>query len=136
MQLLKLFVLTFVYAFVVDMVWLALIAQNIYAESIGTLLRKSGNSMMPNWPAAMLVYVAIVTGILCFVLPKAGGNYALAFAWGALFGAVTYGVYDFTNFSILANWPLKITIIDFIWGMVLCGLTSLFANFIQQWVYA
>jgi uncharacterized membrane protein len=92
--------------------------------------------MAPNWPAAMIVYCAIAIGIMCFVLPKANGNYMLALVWGALFGAVTYGIYDFTNFSVLANWPLKITLIDFIWGMVLCSLTSCFATFMQKYFIA
>lgn len=132
MQYLKLFVPTIVFALLLDMIWLGFIAKNMYDENIGMLLRKSGNSMAPNWPAAIIVYVAITIGILCFVLPRANGNYLLALSFGMLFGAVTYGIYDFTNFSILANWPLKITIVDFIWGMVLCGTTSTFALFIQR----
>lgn len=136
MQMLKVFLSTFIFAFILDMIWLAFIAKNIYAENIGPLLRKTGETMAPNWSAAMLVYLAIVTGILCFVLPKANGSYSMAFLWGALFGAVAYGIYDFTNFSILANWPLKITLIDFFWGMFLCGSIAIFANFIQKLVYA
>lgn len=136
MELFKLFISTLIYVFVLDMIWLGLIAKNTYYTSIGNLLRKSGDVMAPNWPAAVIVYIAIVTGILCFVVPKASGNYFSAFAWGAVFGAVTYGIYDFTNLSILANWPLKITVIDFVWGMILCGLTAVFATFMQNWLYS
>lgn len=136
MPLFKLFLSTLLYVFVLDMVWLGIIAKNIYAENIGVLLRKSGDILTPNWPAAVIVYIAIAIGILCFVLPKADGNYMMGFAWGALFGAITYGIYDFTNFSILANWPLKITLIDFVWGIVLCGLTSSFATVMQNYFKA
>jgi uncharacterized membrane protein len=134
MHLFKLFFSTLVCAFFLDMIWLAGIAKNIYASNIGLLMRKSGGVMAPNWPAAIIVYLAIVIGIICFVLPKVDGNCMLALAWGALFGAVTYGIYDFTNFSVLANWPLKITLIDFIWGMILCSLTSCFATFMQKYL--
>jgi uncharacterized membrane protein len=136
MQFLKLFAVTFVYAFVVDMIWLGLIAKNIYATNLDSLLRKSGGSMAPNWQAAIVVYIMITIGILYFVLPKADGNYLQGFYWGALFGFVTYGIYDFTNFSTLANWPLKITLIDLVWGSVLCGLTGGFATFMQRWLSA
>jgi uncharacterized membrane protein len=136
MQLCKLFISTLVYAFFLDMLWLGLIAKNIYASNIGPLMRTSGGAMAPNWPAAVIVYVFIAVGIMSFVLPKANGDYLTALAWGALFGAVTYGIYDFTNFSTLANWPLKITLIDFVWGCVLCGMTSSFAAFIQKWLNA
>ena len=114
------------------MLWLGLIAKNTYAQNIGMLLRKSGEDMTPIWWAAVIVYICITIGIIYFVLPKAHGDYALALSWGVMLGLVTYGIYDFTNYSILANWPLKITIIDFIWGMTLCGLGSLFAAFIEN----
>jgi uncharacterized membrane protein len=136
MKLITLFLATMISVFILDMTWLGLIAKNIYAENIGMLLRKSGEAMTPIWWAALVVYVCITLGILFFVLPKAQGNYLLALTGGAILGVVTYGIYDFTNYSILANWPWKITLIDFIWGIVLCGLSSLFANFIQNRFFA
>lgn len=132
MKLIILFLVTITAVFIMDMIWLGLIAKNIYAENIGMLLRKSGELMTPIWWAAVVVYVCITLGILFFVLPKAQGDYFHVLVSGALLGVVTYGIYDFTNYSILANWPWKITLIDFIWGIVLCGLGSLFAAFIQN----
>lgn len=79
-----------------------------------------------------MVYLFIAIGILYFVLPKANGNYLTALIAGAIFGAVTYGIYDFTNHAILANWPLKMTIIDFIWGITLCSLSSMIVTFVQK----
>ncbi|KTC87466.1 MULTISPECIES: DUF2177 family protein [Legionella] len=136
MKLITLFLVTMISVFIMDMIWLGLIAKNIYAQNIGMLLRKSGDAMTPIWWAAVVVYVCITIGILFFVLPKAQGNYFQAFSGGVILGLVTYGIYDFTNYSILANWPWKITFIDFIWGMVLCGLSSLFATFIQNRFFA
>lgn len=132
MKLIILFLLTITSVFIMDMIWLGLVAKNIYAENIGMLLRKSGDAMNPIWSAAVVVYLCITLGILFFVLPKAHGDYFLALSYGALLGVVTYGIYDFTNYSILANWPWKITLIDFSWGIVLCGSSSLFAAFIQN----
>ena len=132
MKLIILFFVTVISVFIMDMIWLGFIAKNLYAENIGMLLRKSGGTMTPIWWAAVVVYVCITLGILFFVLPKAHGDYFLALACGALLGVVTYGIYDFTNYSILANWPWNITLIDFIWGIALCGLSSLFAAFIQN----
>ncbi|WP_237759379.1 DUF2177 family protein [Legionella parisiensis] len=132
MKLTGLFFLTMICVFVLDMIWLGFLAKSIYAENIGMLLRKSGEGMAPIWWAAGVVYVCITLGIIYFVLPNAQGNYMLALSGGVMLGLVTYGIYDFTNYSILANWPLRITLIDFIWGMVLCGLSSLFAAFIQS----
>lgn len=132
MKLIALFLFTTVCVFVLDMIWLGLIAKNIYAEHIGMLLRRSSEGMAPIWWAAAVVYICISLGILYFVLPSAQGNYLQVLAGGVMLGLVTYGIYDFTNYSILASWSWKITLIDFIWGMVLCGLSSLFAAFIQS----
>jgi uncharacterized membrane protein len=132
MKLLILFLLTMMSIVILDMIWLGLIAKNVYADNIGMLLRKSGETMAPIWWAALVVYACITLGILFFVLPKAEGEYFIALTGGAVLGLVTYGIYDFTNYSILANWPLKMTGIDFIWGIALCGLSSVFATFIEN----
>lgn len=132
MKLIALFLVTVISVFILDMIWLGVIAKNTYDQNIGMLLRKSGEVMTPVWWSAAVVYVCIALGILFFVLPKANGDYTVALTAGALLGVVTYGIYDFTNYSILANWPLKITFIDFFWGIVLCSLSSLFATFVQN----
>lgn len=132
MKFLGLFLCTIVTIFIFDMLWLGVIAKNIYAQNIGLLLRKSGNLMAPIWWAAVVVYICIALGILLFVVPKTNGDYFQALVWGTVLGLVTYGIYDFTNYSILANWPWKITLIDFIWGMVLCSLSSVIAVFMHN----
>jgi uncharacterized membrane protein len=132
MPILKLFLSSLVVCFLLDMLWLGFIAKNIYFSTIGSMLRKSGESLVPNWPAAVMVYIFIAGGVVLFALPKANGSYLMALVWGGLFGAVTYGIYDFTNFSILNGWPFKITVIDFIWGISLCGSVTLFATYLQN----
>lgn len=132
MKLTILFLVTMTTVFFLDMIWLGVVAKHIYANDIGMLLRQSGGVMTPIWWAAVVVYVCITLGILFFVLPKAHGDYFLVLTSGAMLGLVTYGIYDFTNYSILANWPWKITLIDFTWGIALCGMSSLVAAFIQN----
>jgi uncharacterized membrane protein len=52
--------------------------------------------------------------------------------WGSIFGLVTYGVYDFTNLSVMNNWSITITFIDVVWGSVLCGITSVVATLLEK----
>ena len=119
MAMIKLFFAAFFCFLFIDLIWLGLIAKNIYFDQLGAFLRQD-----VIWPSAILVYVALSLGLVLFVLPRVNAGLLSAFLWGAVFGAVVYGVYDFTNYALVANWPLKITLIDFCWGMVLCGLTS------------
>lgn len=49
------------------------------------------------------------------MIPRAS-TVSLAAAYGALFGLVVYGVYDFTNYSTLRQWPFVLTLADVAWG--------------------
>jgi uncharacterized membrane protein len=84
----------------------------------------SNGIAQPLWPAAIVVYVALIAGILIFVIPKAGGSIKLALFYGALFGLITYATYDFTNLATLQGWSTKISFIDTLWGMYLCATTA------------
>lgn len=131
MKMAGIFILTMLCIFVLDMLWLGYIAKSIYADNIGGLMRRSSDGLQPIIWSAGVVYICIALGVTFFVLPCAGDSLIKALFGGAVLGIVTYGIYDFTNYSILNNWPLKITIIDFIWGTVLCSLSSVFAALVK-----
>lgn len=109
---------------ILDGLWLGVFAKKLYINEMGQLLRLSQGSIQPLWLPAIIVYIALIAGILLFVIPKAQGVPLSALGFGALFGLITYATYDFTNLAVLSNWSVKISVIDTLWGMVLCGLTS------------
>ena len=47
-------------------------------------------------------------------------GYLMNFLTGALLCLVIYGVYDFTNYSTLKDFPLKVALADAAWGSVVC----------------
>jgi len=47
-----------------------------------------------------------------------------AAVWGALFGFFTHATYDLTNLALLKDWPLKVVIVDILWGVVLCSVVA------------
>ncbi len=102
---------------VLDGVWLGLLMKNFYREQLAPIVRLGNGGIAPNWPSALVVYVLLGTGIALFVIPRAP-TVPLAAAWGALFGLVVYGVYDFTNYSTLRQWPLLLAFADVAWGVV------------------
>ena len=132
MKFTTLFLCTLVFILLLDMLWLGLIAKNIYARNLGSLMRQTNDGVAPIWWSAAIVYLCLALGIVFFILPLAQGNLLIALANGALFGLITYGVYDFTNYATLANWPLALTFVDLCWGITLCGLSSLFGAFIES----
>jgi uncharacterized membrane protein len=102
---------------VLDGVWLGLVMKNFYRDQLAPIVRLGDSGIAPNWPAAFVVYALLGTGIALFVIPRAS-TASLAAAYGALFGLVVYGVYDFTNYSTLRQWPFVLTLADVGWGAV------------------
>ena len=43
---------------------------------------------------------------------------------GAMLGLVVYGVYDFTNYSTLRQWPLVLAFADVAWGVVASAMCA------------
>src|SRR3954465_11594031 len=100
---------------VLDGIWLGLLMKNFYRDQLAPIVRLADGSIAPNWPAAVVVYALLGTGIAFFVMPRAA-PVSLAAAYGALFGLVVYGVYDFTNYSTLRQYPLVLALADAAWG--------------------
>jgi uncharacterized membrane protein len=107
--------------FVIDMVWLGLVAKNFYAKYIGFLMKPD-----VNWIAAFLFYFLFIAGLVVFVITPAieKHSWMTALLLGALFGLITYATYDLTNLATIKNWPLLVTIVDLLWGMTLSASVS------------
>lgn len=112
---------------ILDLVWIGLIASNFYKSQTGHLLNMVEGNMQVNIPAALATWAVIVTGVQLFVFPRVGtsGSLLLVVLWGAVFGAVVYAVYDLTNYALLKDWPLAVTLVDIAWGAVVCASTAL-----------
>ena len=120
-QSLILYLITFAVFFAIDMVWLGLVAKGFYRRHLGPLL-----SPKVNWTAAILFYLLFIFGLLVFIVRPAvlAGAPARAFLLGALLGLIAYATYDLTNLATLKDWPLLVTVIDLVWGIVLGGTVS------------
>jgi uncharacterized membrane protein len=104
-----------------DMLWLTVIAKNLYKKYLGYIM-----SDKPKIIAAFIFYVIFVVGILAFVVNPALQKQSLLYAlgFGALFGFITYSTYDLTNLATVKDWPVKITMIDLVWGTSVSAATS------------
>jgi uncharacterized membrane protein len=116
----------------VDLLWLGVIAKNIYRKHLGGFL-----SDRVNWTAAFIFYIIYVIGISVFAVYPAVAKDSVcnAIFMGALFGFFTYATYDLTNLATLKGWPLPIVIIDIIWGSVLGAMVSFSGFYIVKWIH-
>lgn len=117
----KLYAIALPIFFAIDMVWLGFIARAFYKQQLGFLMAPN-----INWTAAIIFYLLFIAALIIFVIVPATEKNSLthALVLGAFFGLVTYATYDLTNLATLKDWPLTVTIVDMIWGMVLAGSVS------------
>ena len=122
LNLLLLYLVTLVAFLIIDLIWLGLVARKFYREQIGFIMAPK-----VNWPAAVIFYLLYIVGLLYFVTYPAIMRESTAYALysGALFGLICYATYDLTNLATLKNWPLRVTLVDLVWGTVLSTLLSL-----------
>lgn len=106
---------------IIDAIWLSVVANKFYKTQLGPLLLEK-----PNMIAAIVFYIIYVIGIVVFaVMPAvAAGDWKVALGLGALLGLVAYATYDLTNLATLKGFPLKIVIVDLIWGTVLTATVA------------
>lgn len=104
-----------------DAIWLSVVANKFYKSQIGQLLLDK-----PNMLAALLFYVIYIIGVVAFVINPAleKGSWMHALGYGALFGLVAYATYDLTNLATLKEWPVKLVVVDLLWGMVLTAVVA------------
>ncbi len=129
MNYIKIYLIALVVFVLVDGVWLGFIAKKLYQKEIGFLL-----SSNPNWLAAIIFYLLFLVGLVYFVLNPAIEKESIKtlLISGALFGLITYATYDLTNLATIKDWPLKVTIIDLIWGTSLSTLVSYITYYIYM----
>ncbi|MEA4875531.1 DUF2177 family protein [Anaerorhabdus sp.] len=113
---------------VIDGIWLFLM-RNFYSKQLGELMTTN-----VKWLSALIFYVLFVIALYYFVINPAliSGDIKVLVISAVLFGLVTYGTYDLTNYATLNNWPLTITIIDLCWGSFVSTAVALISFFILK----
>ncbi|HKJ02826.1 MAG TPA: DUF2177 family protein [Longimicrobiales bacterium] len=130
-QLLKLYGLTAVVFFAVDLVWLGVVASGFYQKHLGHLLRPD-----VVWPAALLFYAMYLVGVLVFaVMPGlAAGSLGRAVVLGGFFGLVAYATFDLTCLALFADFPVIVVVVDLAWGLVLTAGVSAAGFGLGRWL--
>lgn len=130
-QMLLVYLIALAVFFLIDMIWLGIVAKGFYRRHLGPML-----SPKVNWTAAILFYLLFIVGLLVFVIKPAlaSGRPVQALFFGALLGLISYATYDLTNLATLKDWPLVVTVVDLVWGAVLGGTVSCVSVLLGRWL--
>lgn len=128
---LKLYGLTALVFFAIDLVWLGVVASRFYERHLGPLLRPD-----VVWTAAAGFYLLYIAGILVFaVLPALdAGSVGRAVALGAFFGLVAYATFDLTSMALIRGFDWTVVAVDLLWGMVLTGTVAAAGFHAGRWL--
>lgn len=126
---LKLYVIILTLLFMLDAIWIGVVAKNFYLNNLGHLMRPD-----IQWMAAIIFYLIYALGILILViLPSLKeGSLSKAILYASLLGLICYATYDLTNLATLKGWPLLVTYVDLIWGTTLTALVATLTFFIAR----
>lgn len=106
--------------------FLYLTPQNKYFHKL--FLNLQGEKMKIRIVGVILCYIALILALNYFIFDKKG-SYLDAF----LLGFFIYVVYETTNYATFSNWPIRMLIVDSLWGGILFVLTFYLTKFIKKY---
>lgn len=127
LEFIKIFLITFFIFLVIELIWLSVLAKDFYQRELGYIM-----SSKPNLMATVVFAILFVLGMVFFVIYPAieGNSWTYSLLVGMFYGIITYSTYTLTNLATLKDWPLKVSIIDLVWGSLLGGIVSTISFFI------
>ncbi len=127
----KLYISALAAFLLIDAIWLGLVARGFYRKYLGFLL-----SPTPNWAAAIIFYLLFIVGLVVFAIAPGlqAASLGKALLLGALFGLLTYATYDLTNLATIKDWPLIVTVVDLVWGVILSSSVTWVAFQVGRWL--
>lgn len=121
MRFFKAYLGTAVAFLIVDAIWITLVVGNYYQNTVGHLLLAT-----PNFVPAALFYLAYPAGIVLFAVQPAliSRHIRTAVINGAVLGAIAYGTFALTNFSVMKGWTTGLVVSDISWGGFLTAVCA------------
>lgn len=98
----------------------------------------SGKSYTKRYYSAVIVYLALALGVIFLVLPRMdiNSNTTLqnriknACIYGGIFGLSSYATFDFTMHFMFEGWTLGVSILDSVWGGILCSIVAFIISYL------
>ncbi len=133
LRLALLWAASFVFTSLVDAIWHLGIFRGIYSAEFKPLARMSGDKMAFRAFPGMMAQILVVSCIVALVLIKAAhGTFWEAVLIGALAGVLGITVYGFTNYALMKDWSLSLTVLEVVWGPLLGGVSGGFVFWMKS----
>lgn len=121
----------FISTIIIDYIWLGIITRKFIINQFGPLVRVKNESIQINLLVGLLAWFVIALGVYIFAI-YLSTTFTKTLVLGAIFGFISYSIYDLTNLTFIVNYPIKFVFVDIVWGTVLCTLISAVGFFIKS----
>jgi uncharacterized membrane protein len=114
-----LFAISAVIFLILDAVMLTFVMRPLFEKHLGDLMLKELRLI----PAAVfyLGYVAGLTYLVSLPALKTGAPVVIP---AAIIGAMAYGTYEFTSYTIMKAWHPSLVVVDMAWGTIATALVA------------
>ena len=121
---LKMLILTGIIISIIDILFITYIFSHEYKPLIKRVQKAT---MEVNYISALMTYLIMICGLYYFIIKD-----RRSILDAVILGMFVYGVFAWTNYSLLKNWSFRVAIIDTVWGGVLFGLTTMSLQYIEN----
>ena len=121
MQIITTFTAMFLVFVLVEALMLTFFMGPFFSKHIGHLMRPQVNLFI-----TLVYYIMYVAGVFyfCYFSGFKSGSIQQTLMSGFFLGLLCYGVYDITNYLVLKDWKVQMTLVDMFWGGVVTSLIS------------
>jgi len=123
----KIFGVVLVVLLCVDLPMILIINNKIYSDLLSDINKGDSVPIFNKIIYGLCAYLLVAFGIYYFCLNQ-------SYLHVVLFAAVVFGVYDFTNLSIIANYNFKAASIDIGWGILCTLIVTIITSIISPMV--
>jgi uncharacterized membrane protein len=114
-----------------DYLWLGVITKDFIKAQWKSLVKVKYGKIQVKLGIGLITWFIIATGAFIFVVnPSKTIQEVIMF--GAIFGFISYAIYDLTNLTFIHNYPVKFVFVDIAWGTFLCSAISLVGYIVRS----
>jgi len=117
-------ILTGIIISIIDILFITYIFSHEYKPLIKSVQKAT---MEVNYISALMTYLITICGLYYFIIKD-----RRSILDAVILGMFVYGVFAWTNYSLLKNWSFRVAIIDTVWGGILFGLTTMSLQYIEN----
>ncbi len=132
----KILLISIVIFIILDLIWLGFLAKNLYQEQLGFIARQKNGQISFILSVGLITQAIIALGLAVIISTtlQVSPSLVSAVLMGAFTGFVIYATYDLTSLSFVEGWPIKVTIIDILWGTTQGTLAGFYLYYLWQWL--